>query len=88
MKSEEYYDCERGLVVVSIEHMSSEGLSAEGREFLESRWAPGSDWIDLFDQALREYWTRTGELAAATPMYWFPPRVQHVCVVTDDDKRF
>ena len=82
----DYYLGQRGLVVIPIEHLSREGLSPELRELFWGRSIFSQEWLDLFDRAFQLYWRRLKELTAEASVYWFPPRVQHVCVITEPDR--
>lgn len=72
-----------GLFVIPVEHLSRDGTSEEYKELARGRTPLPEGWTALFDEAFRAYWARTAELARKAPAFWFPPRVQHVCVVTD-----
>jgi len=78
-----YYFNTNALFVVPIEHLSRRGMSAAFRSHLAERTALPVGWADLFDAAFAAYWGRTEALAAQAPRHWFPPRLQHCCVVTD-----
>ena len=79
----DYYFSEDGMFVIPVEHLSRDGLTDDFRSVLRERASLPAGWTELFEDAFRAYWTRTAELSAQTSMYWFPPRVQNVCVVTD-----
>ena len=76
-----FFDHE-GLFVIPIEHLGPEGMSSELRGALAGRGRPG-DWLDLFDASFSLYWKRASELYDRAPATWFPPRTQHVAIVTD-----
>jgi len=71
------------MFVIPIEHLSPAGVSDTFRQLLRDRVSLGDRWLDLFNESFATYWQRVAELAARAPQYWFPPRLQHVCVVTD-----
>jgi hypothetical protein len=70
------------MFVIPIEHLSRDGIDAAFAEVLCAR-VVSEDWIALFNQAFRCYWGRCSGLFEQAPRYWFPPRLQHVCIVTD-----
>lgn len=85
-----------GLLLLPAELISAEGVQTELRNLLLNQSLNAQDaagqtlplddaWFDLLDAALRCYWQRTAELYQRAPQYWFPPRVQHLAIVTDID---
>ena len=79
----EYYFAHEELFVIPIEELSSQGMTRRFQELLRERLRVEPAWIDLFNAAFVTYWERATELAGQAPAYWFPPRLQHVCVVVD-----
>ncbi|MBI1816266.1 MAG: hypothetical protein HYR72_14910 [Deltaproteobacteria bacterium] len=79
----DFYFTHDELFVIPIEHLSPRGMSAAFRTLLLPRVSVSLEWIDMFDDAFATYWARASELAAHAPENWPPPRLQHVCVVTD-----
>lgn len=81
-----YYFSQDGLFVIPVEHLSREGLTPEYRQTLLQKTVLGATWVDLFERAFKVYWARLEELFARAPAFWFPPRVQHICIVTDSKR--
>jgi hypothetical protein len=79
----DYYFCHPELFVVPIEHLSPQGMTASFADVLCARVALPDGWVDLFNAAYATYWERAARLAQRSPQYWFPPRLQHCCIVTD-----
>jgi hypothetical protein len=77
-----YYGVHDELLLVPIEELSPRGMSPAHRKRLEETGRLPVGWVELFDRAFSLYWERAGELATRAPRYWFPPRLQHVCVCT------
>jgi hypothetical protein len=84
-KLNDYYFSQNGIFVIPIEHISADGLSRYFEDVLLERNAFSRAATDLFNQAFKSYWKRTQALYRQSPRYWFPPRVQHVCIVTQSD---
>lgn len=72
-----------GLFVLPIEHLTLDGVEESFRGEAQRRTGLSPGWFDLLDASLVLYAKRTRDLADKDPRAWFPPRVQHVCVVTD-----
>jgi hypothetical protein len=79
----EFYFADPRMFVVPIEHLSAAGIDANFAAALAAARGVSPRWIELFDAAFATYWRRVGELAARAPASWFPPRLAHVCIVTD-----
>ena len=82
MTSPDYYFAHDDLFVIPIEHLSPAGISVAMQHWLGERGRATGGWIALFNDAFRLYRARVAALAARAPQHWFPPRLQHVCVVT------
>ncbi|HHH31095.1 MAG TPA: hypothetical protein ENK57_22490, partial [Polyangiaceae bacterium] len=82
MKLASFFFDHDGLFVIPIEHLTPEGMTAEFRAALADRGREAA-WLDLFDEAFALYWKRARELYDEAPATWFPPRRQHVAIVTD-----
>ena len=85
---------QKGLVLLPAELLSAEGMQTQLRDLLLSQpisgvdnlgrsWQLDTQWLDRLDESLRCYWQRAAELYKAAPQYWFPPRMQHLAIVTD-----
>lgn len=85
MKLASFYFDHDGLFVIPIEHLGPEGMTAAMRSELGTR-GRRRDWLDLFDRAFALYWERATELYRRAPATWFPPRRQHVAIVTDPSR--
>lgn len=81
--SDQHFLSQPGLIVIPVEHLSERGIDEAFHGALLAQDGIDKAWIELFDQALGIYLTRTQELASQTGIYWFPPRLQNICVVTD-----
>ena len=77
-----YFFSQDGIFVIPIEHLSREGISTPFREELLARGALDDSALELFGQAWSRYWKRLDMLSQKLPRTWFPPRLQHLCVVT------
>ncbi len=75
-----------GMFVVPIEGLTSAGMTPAFRATLLEQGAAGEAWAEQFDQAFATYWERASALSAAAPHHWYPPRLQHVCIVTEPDR--
>ena len=78
----DYYFAHDGIFVIPIEHLSSIGLTRSFEDDLLKRGVFKRGSAELFTKAFSAYWKRALELHQKSPRFWFPPRVQHVCVVT------
>jgi len=78
----DYYFAHDGIFVIPIEYLSSVGLSRSFEDDVLERGIFNRESIELFNQAFNTYWKRALDLHQAAPRFWFPPRVQHVCIVT------
>jgi hypothetical protein len=74
-----------GLVLLPIEALGPDGLHPGFAAALRERGVFDEAWLALFDEAYRAYFARARVLHEAAPRHWFPPRVQHVCIVTAPD---
>jgi len=74
-----------GLFVIPIEHLRPEGMTDEMSEELHARGV-SAGWTRLFDEAFALYWSRATDLYDKAPGTWFPPRRQHVAIVTDPSR--
>jgi hypothetical protein len=74
------------MFVVPIEHLRPGGLAHPFAKLLTEAGRASEAWVGLFDEAFALYWERISELSARAPRYWFPPRLQHVCIVTAPDR--
>src|SRR5262249_46013069 len=78
----DYYLDDPRLVLVPIEHLGPDGMSAELAVLLSARVGWSTETIRLFDAGFACYWTRGMELARRT-RGWVRPRRRHVAVVRD-----
>jgi hypothetical protein len=76
----DYYFADPRLVLVPVEHLTDEGMTATFAAWALERagWTPAH--ACLFDDGWRRYWTRGCDLARRTPT-WPAPRRRHVAVV-------
>jgi len=77
------YCCSQdGLFVIPIEALSSSGITSGFGEQLREQSGVSSNWISQFNRAYSIYWNRARALHARAPGYWFPPRPQHIAIIT------
>ncbi len=81
----DYYVSQDGVFTIPIEALTPTGMDADLAAALQAQGIVDAAWVERFDAAFATYWERATALASASPQYWFPPRVQHVCVVTAPD---
>jgi hypothetical protein len=81
----DYCSSQDGLFVIPIEALGEAGMDPEFAAALLARGLVKRPWIRAFDAAFRAYGQRCAELNRQAPRHWFPPRVQHVCVITRPD---
>jgi hypothetical protein len=84
MRLSGYYLADPRLILVPIEHLTTEGMSRELAAFLRDRGVWDAARTDLFDQGFCRYWVRSSALAARTRT-WVGPRLRHVAIVTEPD---
>ena len=82
----DYYFAHDGIFVIPIEHLSSVGLSRSFEDDVLKRGVFNRESIELFNQAFTTYWKRALDLHHKAPRFWFPPRVQHICIVTQPNR--
>ncbi len=75
-----YYASREELLLVPIEELTPEGMTAVHADRLRGGGRVPKGWIELFNRSFSLYWERAVELSRVAPQYWFPPRLQHVCV--------
>jgi hypothetical protein len=75
----DYYLGDPRLVLIPIEHLSRDGMSAAFAALLGERcgWSPGR--VELFNAAFALYWERSRILAHSRS--WGTPRLRHVVLV-------
>ncbi len=81
-----YYFAHDGIFVIPIEHLSSVGLSRSFEDKVLERDVFTRASAALFNQAFTTYWKRALDLHHKAPRFWFPPRVQHICIVTQPNR--
>lgn len=79
----EYYFSQEGLFMIPVEQLSSQGMSELIQQALLDRNLFSQIEINLFNAAFSLYWKRAGRLHKKAPRFWYPPRILHVCIVTD-----
>jgi hypothetical protein len=77
-----YFFSQHGLFVIPVEAWSEQGLDGDFRQAIIDRQALSEDGLKLLEAAWALYWKRTAGLNKSAPEYWFPPRVQHLCLVS------
>lgn len=81
----DYCTGQDGLFLIPIEALGQAGLDPDFAAMLMARGLVKRPWIQRFDAAFLAYGQRCAELNQRAPRHWFPPRVQHVCVITRPD---
>jgi hypothetical protein len=77
------YCCSQdGLFIIPIEALSPAGIEPSYSDALTGKVGLSSNWITQFNRAYALYWKRAESLSARSPGYWFPPRLQHIAIVT------
>ena len=84
MRLAEYYLGDPRLILIPIEHLTTEGMSRELAAFLDQRGVWDAARTALFDEGFRRYWARSSGLAARTRT-WVGPRLRHVAIVGTPD---
>lgn len=79
----DYFSRSDGCFTVPIEFLSEIGIRDTFSQHLISNGICTTNNIDLFNQAYSIYFERARMLYKKCPHYWFPPRLQHICIVTD-----
>jgi hypothetical protein len=77
-----YYFDTPGVLLVPVEHLTPEGVSATFADAAIARAAWSEAQHALFDAGFTRYWQRTTALAARTAS-WAPPRLRHVALLAD-----
>ena len=82
----DYALSQEGLVLLPIEALGPRGIHPGFAAALRERDIFDDAWLTLFDGAYEAYYARARVLHEAAPRHWFPPRAQHVCIVTAPDE--
>lgn len=80
-----YCHSQPGLLLLPIEQLSPDGISQAMQAMLLDQDLLTAAQLTLFNKAYRFYWQRTRRLYQKARQYWFPPRIQHICLVTDSE---
>ncbi len=75
-----------GCFTVPIDYLSNTGIDQNFAQYLIDNAVWTAVNIDLFNQAFALYFQRARQLYAQARGFWFPPRIQHICIVTDSDQ--
>ena len=75
-----------GLFVIPIEQLSEIGIAKSFQTQLVNNQLMQITEVELFNTAWKKYWQRAKLLYQADPNHWFPPRCQHIGIVTDSSK--
>ena len=78
----EYCCSQDGLFVIPIEALSPTGIIPSFSDALIRNTGHSPDWISQFNRAYTLYRERARSLYSRAPTYWYPPRPQHVAIVT------
>jgi hypothetical protein len=77
------YCCSQpGMLVVPIDVLSEQGLDPEAAAAYQDRGLLSAAECRRINEMIATYWVRAETLRRASKQ-WFPPRVQHLCLVTD-----
>ena len=71
------------MFTIPIEHLGPRGMTRELAGAVCEARGVSTDWVAIFNEAFRRYWSRAEALFKKAPSTWFPPRTQHVCVAKD-----
>ncbi|MDX1554760.1 MAG: hypothetical protein R3212_01910, partial [Xanthomonadales bacterium] len=82
----DYCRSQDGLFVIPIDALSPAGIDGAFADAMVESGDVSPAWVARFDHAYRQYWERAQALHSKAPAYWFPPRLQHVCVITEADR--
>ena len=78
----DYCSSQPGVILVPIEVLSARGLDATAAEAYVDRAILTRAECERIDTMIRKYCERAAKLGRAS-RNWFPPRVQHLCFVTN-----
>lgn len=78
----DYCSSQPGLLVVPIDVLSDQGLDPDAAAAYQKRNLLSAAECRRIDDMVSAYWLRAEKLRRASKQ-WFPPRVQHLCLVTD-----
>jgi hypothetical protein len=78
----DYYFDDSRVVLVPIEYLTPEGMTAEFARLVRERCGWTAERVGLFDAGFALYWARSAALARRTAT-WVAPRVRHVAVVRE-----
>ncbi|MBY6205191.1 hypothetical protein [Halomonas denitrificans] len=78
----DYCAAQPGMLVVPIDVLSADGLDPVAAEAYAARGLLSNTECERIDTMIRKYCERAAKLGRASRQ-WFPPRVQHLCLVTD-----
>jgi hypothetical protein len=81
---DEFFFGDRRMFMVPTEELSSRGMSAAFAARLMKARGLAPEWVARFDQAVALFFQRVAALYQRAPRYWFPPRLQNICVVSDN----
>ena len=82
MRLADYYLDDPRLILVPIEHLGPDGMSAEFAALLAERRGWSAARVALFDAGFARYWARGAALARRTRT-WLPPRRRHVALAAE-----
>lgn len=81
-----YFFDQPGLFIIPVEYLCDTGVTDEFRQALLDNDAMTSASVELFNRSWQKYQQRSSLLFKADPANHFPPRCQHIGIVTDPDQ--
>lgn len=81
----QYCTSQSGVIVFPIEKLSPSGLDPEWQSQLSRHERWNNTHSEFFNQAFSQYWKRANWLYKHAPKFWFPARIQHICIATQSD---
>lgn len=83
MSLSDFYFAYPQVFLIPVEHLSPTGMSASFARLAQEGRGVSAGWVELFDQAVAQYFERVTMLAERAPKYWRKPRLANVCMVQD-----
>lgn len=79
----DFYFAYPQVFLIPIEHLSPIGMSQSFARLVQDERGVSGAWVELFDQAVAQYFARVSMLAEKAPKHWRGPRLANVCIVED-----
>jgi hypothetical protein len=78
-----FYLAHDDAFMIPVEALSPSGISPAFARFLQDEGRADDAWIESFNAAFSCYHRRGEDLWRRAGRYWFPPRLQNVCVLRE-----